>query len=285
MAVSLITGYAGQEHITSADAGSFNIAFVGAGEYVFDRGNKFACTIAGSNSVTVADGDGIMQGRHFRQKEGVVTDLTFDVGERGLYRNDLICVEYRKDQQTYVESASLVIIKGTPTDVEESATDPTYTHGDITEAGQAILNQMPLYRVHFSGVAISQVTELFDVVDSYASAIENIEETATNAIGQVQEETREAIEQIVAATSQPVSYTILGSGWNNGVYSFESDYPSSRYDITEILPNDSTTDVMRKKWAGAACNGYKTTNVIEAHGEIPKMDIAVTLMVRDRGEA
>lgn len=88
----------------------------------------------------------------------------------------------------------------------------------------------------------------------------------------------------LAPKSVPTAYTILASGWNNGVYSFESDYPSSRYDITEILPNDSTTDKMRTAWASAVCNGYKSTNVIEAHGTEPVININVTLMIRDRGE-
>lgn len=278
MAVSLITGYAGQEHITSADAGSFNIAFVGAGEYVFDRGNEFACTIAGSNSVTIADGDGIMQGRHFRQKEGVVTDLTFDVGVSGLYRNDLICVEYRKDQQTYVESASLVVIKGTPTDVEESATDPTYTHGDITEAGQASLNQMPLYRVHFSGVAISEVTPLFSNVKSYAG----FQDEYDQAVLDIQTAANEAIAHILAVKPTPTPYTIYASGWDsNGVYSFEADYPHTGYNITEIMTNENTTTAQKKAWNNCGCNGYYTTNIIKASGIIPSIDIPVTLFIEE----
>lgn len=80
--------------------------------------------------------------------------------------------------------------------------------------------------------------------------------------------------------SVPTAYTILASGWNNGVYSFESDYPSSRYDITEILPNDSTTNLQRKLWEDASCNGYYTTNIIKATN-VPKLNINVTLMVKE----
>lgn len=285
MALHLITGYAGQEHITSADAGSFNISFVGSGEYVFDRGRKFACTIAGANSVSIADGDGMMQGRHFRQIENTVTDLVLDVGEAGLYRNDLICAEYRKDSETYVESVRLVVIKGTPSDVEDDCVDPSYTHGDITENGQATLNQMPLWRAHFSGIAISTVTALFDVVDSYASAIERIEGTAENAIGAVETAAESAVSAVTEyAIPQPVPYTILASGWNNGVYSFESDYPSSRYDITEIYPK--VDGVTERIWQRMAVNGYNATNIIKLGGDYtPTATLQVTLMIRDRGEA
>ena len=275
MALHLITGYAGQEHITSADAGSFNISFVGSGEYVFDRGRKFACTIAGANSVSIADGDGMMQGRHFRQIENTVTDLVLDVGEAGLYRNDLICAEYRKDSETYVESVRLVVIKGTPSDVEDDCVDPSYTHGDITENGQATLNQMPLWRAHFSGIAISTVTALFEQLDNYTNSV-------TNIVAEIEAEAQEAISEVVARRSVPVAYTILASGWDsNGVYSFESDYPSTEYNINEILPNDLTTDKMRVAWASAVCNGHKDTNVIEAHGIVPVVNIAVTLMVEE----
>lgn len=166
MSLHLVTGYAGREHVTSADHGSFNIAFVGNGEYVFDRGQKFTASIIDNNTVDVADGDILMQGRHIRQIENHVTRLTFENGERGFYRNDLIVAEYRKDPETFVESATLKVLKGTQTDNADNVTDPEYTHGDITEATGAMLNQMPLYRVKFTGYEISSVEQLFEWLPS-----------------------------------------------------------------------------------------------------------------------
>ena len=85
-----------------------------------------------------------------------------------------------------------------------------------------------------------------------------------------------------SSSAEPVAYTILVSGWNNKVYSFESDYPSSTYDITDILIKDDATATARKQWDEAAVNGYKSANVIVSHGKQPKMDLPVVLMVKEK---
>lgn len=77
-----------------------------------------------------------------------------------------------------------------------------------------------------------------------------------------------------------VSHTILSSSWSNGVYSFESLYPSSTWDIVNILPNSSTTDEMRAAWAAADCGGYEATNIITAHGTTPEINLVMTLVLR-----
>ena len=67
----LVTGYANKEHIKSADQGSFNAAMLGEGEFVLERGNKFASTIISNNIVRIKDGDILMQGRHIDRKSVV----------------------------------------------------------------------------------------------------------------------------------------------------------------------------------------------------------------------
>lgn len=77
-----------------------------------------------------------------------------------------------------------------------------------------------------------------------------------------------------------VTYTISANGWSNGVYSFESVYPSTLWDIVNILPNASTTNDMRSDWAACDCTGYEETNIIRAHGIVPTSDIVMTLVLR-----
>lgn len=71
----LVTGYAGKEHITSNDQGSFNAALMGTGEFVLERGKQFEAQIISNNTVRVFDGDLLMQGRHIRLKENTYVDL------------------------------------------------------------------------------------------------------------------------------------------------------------------------------------------------------------------
>lgn len=160
MSMHLITGYAGSEHITSADQGAYNIATYGGGEFVLNRGNKFVTTIVSNNSITVADGEAMMQGRYIKMIPGTSETVTIDNGTSGMKRNDLICLRYEKDSDTGIESASMVVVKGT----ESSSTpeDPEYTQGTITD-GTDLVNEMPLYRVYINGLNIDSVTQLFSV--------------------------------------------------------------------------------------------------------------------------
>lgn len=174
MSLHLVTGYAGREHVTSADHGSFNIAFVGAGEYVFNRSDNFEATIIDNETVRIGSGDLLMQGRHIRQMENTQTTLTFESGVSGLYRKDMIVAEYRKDAATMIESALFNVIKGVPALTEEEAVLPTYTHGDITEEESDRLNQMPLYEVDFEEDVITAVKPLFTMTKDYAGALDEM---------------------------------------------------------------------------------------------------------------
>lgn len=301
MSLHLVTGYAGREHVTSADHGSFNIAFVGDGEYVFDRGQKFAASIIDNNTVDVADGDILMQGRHIRQIENHVTRLTFENGERGFYRNDLIVAEYRKDPETFVESATLKVLKGTQKDNADNVTDPEYTHGDITEATGAMINQMPLYRVKFTGYEISAVESLFTFLYTHEHMVEGM----WDSVNQVTEKAREHLDASISAFNTEMEgrvyradevitemqehyttmeeYTFLASGWNQGEYSLESRYPSQYFDILNIAPsNPNTTKEMLDEWEEAEIYGYEPTNKIVAHGVQPTNDIVMVLQVLNK---
>ena len=159
MALHLITGYAGQEHITSADQGAYNMATYGDGQFVCERGSKFAVTIASNNSLTIADGEAMMQGRYIKLPIGTTESVTIDNGSSGMKRKDLICIRYTKDSGTGVESAAFVVIKGTP--AASNPSDPSYTEGDITD-GNDLVNDFPLYRVNLDGLNIDSIDTLFE---------------------------------------------------------------------------------------------------------------------------
>jgi len=166
--VHLITGYRGEEHIQSADQGSFNASFFGGGEYVMEAGNQFEASIMDNNTVRILDGDLLMQGRHIRIEPDTYEDMTITTGTAGVNRIDLIVMQYSKDTSTDIESAELVVIKGTET--EGTATEPEYTSGDILHG--ATVNQMPLYRVKVEGVVLTEIEPLFNVIPTYKTLAE-----------------------------------------------------------------------------------------------------------------
>lgn len=66
MGAHIVTGYAGKEHVTSADAGALNAGIVGSRKYVLKTGNQFAAEIVSNNLIKVKSGDLVNQGRHMR---------------------------------------------------------------------------------------------------------------------------------------------------------------------------------------------------------------------------
>ena len=160
MALHLITGYAGQEHVTSADQGAYNMGTYGEGEFVLDRGNKLAATVASNNSITIADGEAMMQGRFIKLPVGTTESVAIDNGTSGMKRKDLIVLRYTKDANTGVETVAFAVKKGTPSSGTPS--DPSVTTGDITD-GNDLVNEMKLYRVNLDGINIASLDTLFSV--------------------------------------------------------------------------------------------------------------------------
>lgn len=157
----LVTGYAGQAHITAEDHGSLNAALLGSGHYVLERGNKFSASAITSNQIRVLDGDLLIQGRHVRMPENTYVDLAIDSGAQGVKRNDLIVARYTKNSGTGVEDCNLVVIKGTA--VSGNPVDPEYVSGDIL-GNHDVQVDFPLYRIPIDGLTVGTLVQLFSVV-------------------------------------------------------------------------------------------------------------------------
>lgn len=160
MALHLITGYSGKEHITSADAGSFNISTLGEGQYVLNHGECFRAEILGTNVIEIFDGDLIMQGRHVRLASGEIEEVTVTNGTQGKLRHDLVVMRYTKDAESGIESVALVVLEGT--EAVSNPQDPEIISGNITD-GTDLINDFPLYRVRLIGRNVQPPEPLFKV--------------------------------------------------------------------------------------------------------------------------
>lgn len=160
MSVNIVTGLTGKSHVTSAQDGRKNAFAFGSGRYVFDSGSKFAYELVSNNLIKILDGDLIDQGRHICTDQNDYTELTIDNGISGNNRKDLIVMRYQKNADTSIESASLVVIKGTST--SGVASDPDYTEGDILSGD--LVDDFPLYRVNLTGLSITSVDQLFEIL-------------------------------------------------------------------------------------------------------------------------
>lgn len=146
--MKIVTGSRGTPHITSNDMQAFNQGIVSTGNAVLTVGQKFAATLTDANTVTIEDGDGVMQGVHFRILPGEVEDVSIANGTSGYNRIDLICARYTKDALSGHEDVALVVVEGTPSD--STPTAPDYNTGDILEGATVV--DMPLYKVTLTGL-------------------------------------------------------------------------------------------------------------------------------------
>jgi len=185
MALHLVTGYAGSPHITAADAGAFNAGVFGKGDYVLSTGEGLAARVITNNSIRIASGDIVMQGRHISLKAGTYEDITINNGTQGMSRNDIIVARYEKNTSTGMESATFAVLRGT--NVSGTPSDPEHTIGNIL-AGDTV-HEMPLYRVTLNGLNIESVTQLFTFAGMpvYVNTMDDLKvlHDASN-IGQIQ---------------------------------------------------------------------------------------------------
>lgn len=169
MAIELITGKAGAPHIDSADIGAFNAYTIGAGVYCL---HGLEATLPTANSITIAAGDGMGQGRHFRII-GAGETATIDNGQSGYKRNDIVAIKYTKDGSG-IETPTLEVFKGTPT--TGTPTDPQVPAGNVLD--NASTAYWPLYRVPINGLTPGTPVALYEQLPLVASS--NGEDTANN---------------------------------------------------------------------------------------------------------
>lgn len=155
--VELVTGHANKAHATAEQAAGLNAGILGLDDYVLDVHDKFKITVVSANKVTIGTGELVMQGRHVSQ--GTPEDLIVTNGSQGQKRNDLIVCRYAKGSQN-IESAKLVVVRGTPT--TGTPTDPALNTTSPLDGGTTY--DMPLYRIPLDGITIGTPVPLFNVL-------------------------------------------------------------------------------------------------------------------------
>ena len=170
MALNLVTGRTGTAHVTSDNARAFNSQVFGAGTYLIDYGAKFAPTIVDNNTVRIGNGMLIHQGTQMGIDIDSYEDVIIENGSSGYNRNDIIVMRYTKNRDTQIESISLVVMKGTPSNT--TPVDPTYTTTNILD-GTGLSTDVPICRVRLSSLTITSVDNL---IESNSTSVLTIQE-------------------------------------------------------------------------------------------------------------
>ncbi len=154
----LVTGYAGNPHVTAEDHASMFVAAIRSGQFVMNTGGLFAATVIDNNNIQIADGELMMQGRHVKIETGKTVNLAVESGVLGQHRVDYIVARYTRNTDDGVEECNLVVLKGES--VTSDPADPKISTGDIN-GEKALVNDFPLYRVEISGLTLGIPTALF----------------------------------------------------------------------------------------------------------------------------
>lgn len=161
MALELVTGYWGQNHVTAEQEADLNAGIFGSGFYVLPVGEKMRAEAVTSNQVRIFDGIFVGYGRQASIEEGGYENVTIENGTAGLLRNDMIVIKYNKDEESGIESVAFDVLKG---QTGSAAQDPVPNNQDIRSG--AFESEMPLYRVRLNGLAIEEIEPLFTVPKS-----------------------------------------------------------------------------------------------------------------------
>ncbi len=162
---TLMDSYAGGPHVTEIQIGLANQATFGADDYVLEGGRESEAQVLTNNSIRVFDAVYCIQGRRDVIPASGYTDVTIANGTQGMNRNDIIVRRYKKNESSEIESTEYAVIKGTPN--AGVAVDPEVTTGDIRSG--ATLHEMALYRVKITGLNITAVEPMFNILKNMAS--------------------------------------------------------------------------------------------------------------------
>ena len=153
MSVKIVTGYTGSAHITSNDEQARNQGIFGRGNIILDVGNGLTVKNTSGMTLTVADGDGVMSGVHYRVTPGSVETLKVTPPAAGYTRIDAVIAKYTRSQNTNKESVEIILRQGTAT--TGTPAKPSHVENDVV-AG-ALTTEMVLAYVTVTSTAITNV--------------------------------------------------------------------------------------------------------------------------------
>ena len=175
---TLMDSYAGGPHITEAQLGLAHQATFGPDDYVLEGGRESEAQVLTNNSIRIFDAVYCIQGRRDVIPASGYTDVTIANGTQGMNRNDIIVRRYKKNESSEIESTEYAVIKGTPN--AGAAVDPEVTTGDIRSG--ATLHEMALYRVKITGLNITAVEPMFNILKNMASLQKELAELNSKTI-------------------------------------------------------------------------------------------------------
>lgn len=178
MAIDIVDAFQGKPHVTADDVGGFKAGIVGEEDYILPAGEQMKATVISNNKIRIAEGEAVMQGRHWRIKPNTYEDVTIENGAQNMNRKDAIIARYTKNADTGIEKVELAVLKGTPT--SGTAIAPAQEKGNILEG--TMKHEMLLYIVSLKGLNVESVTAEFDILMNMSEINKRLSDTSYEII-------------------------------------------------------------------------------------------------------
>ena len=162
MALDIVTSYQGFDHITADQLADFQRGLLGD-SCILPVGSKMEVNIQTANQITVADGVVVYDGREIHIPYGTSENVAITSGTQGMMRNDIVCLQYNRDESSGVESVEFVTIAGTP--AASDPQDPAYSNLDIRTG--VFMSQKPFCRVRLNGTGNTDSNTIFVLPEGF----------------------------------------------------------------------------------------------------------------------
>ena len=130
MTTHIVTASTGKPHVTSSDDGALHAAVSGEGRYLLNSGDRLKVSMSDSNTLTIATGALMMDGRFIRVDSPETVKIAN--GAQGTYRKDLVVLHYRRDvADNGYESVTWEVAQGTAASTAANAKAPSIVTGNI----------------------------------------------------------------------------------------------------------------------------------------------------------
>lgn len=173
--LKIVDGLREKPHVTSNDHFGRNEGIVGISDYVLNAGRMFETELISSNELRIYDGEGMIQGCHWRILPGTYETVKLSNGTQGKKRIDYVVARYEKNSVGY-EDIGISVKEGEAT--SGNPKPPAYITGDI-RTGDTI-REMVLAEIEYEGINVVEVTPKFKVLMTMAELQEKTDELNRN---------------------------------------------------------------------------------------------------------
>ena len=240
------------------------------------------------NQYTFSDGDIVS---FVISKSGTTTTVTANIknGSIGLAQLSTEVKQYYEEIKSSVSAdrAAVEADKAVVLDASQTVTSNTTLVLSYKEAAEENALLSKSYAIGNTGIRTGEDTDNSMYYSNEAKYARNQAQAAQAAAEKARDEAQEIVGgDFVTRTelntkenkATITTATLLVSGWSDGKYSFEADYPVTTYDL-EIALDSTATTAQAEAFNGAQIAGSATSNIIKAYGIVPTVDIPVILKV------